>query len=107
MKKLIVLSILVGLLTACGGEKVNTTSKSYKKELLTKAYKKHDIEAQKEYLAIQKELQELADNGSEKAEKELEKWESVAEDFKAEIMLEMSPETKAHAAEARKKYGND
>ena len=58
MKKLIVLSILVGLLTACGGEKVNTTSKSYKKELLTKAYKKHDIEAQKEYLAIQKELQE-------------------------------------------------
>ena len=31
MKKLIVLSILAGLLTACGGEKVNTTSKSYKK----------------------------------------------------------------------------
>lgn len=107
MKKLIILSILAGLLTACGGEKINTTSKSYKRELLTKAYKKHDIEAQKEYLAIQKELQELANNGSEKAEKELEKWESVAEDFKAEIMLEMSPETKAHAAEARKKYGND
>lgn len=107
MKKLIILSILAGLLTACGGEKINTTSKSYKRELLTKAYKKHDIEAQKEYLAIKKELQGLADNGSEKAEKELEKWEIVAEDFKAEIMLEMSPETKAHAAEARKKYGND
>lgn len=106
MKKLLVLSLMIGLLTACG-EKINTTSKSYKRELLTKAYKKHDIEAQKEYLAIQKELQELANNGSEKAEKELEKWESVAEDFKAEIMLEMSPETKAHAAEARKKYGND
>ena len=107
MKKLIVLSILVGLLTACGGEKVNTTSKSYKKELLTKAYKKHDIEAQKEYLAIQKELQELADNGSEKAEKELEKWEKVAEDFKAERILEMSPETKELAAKLRKQYEND
>jgi H2-forming N5,N10-methylenetetrahydromethanopterin dehydrogenase-like enzyme len=107
MKKLIVLSILVGLLTACGGEKVNTTSKSYKKELLTKAYKKHDIEAQKEYLAIQKELQELADNGSEKAEKELENWEKVAEDFKAERILEMSPETKELAAKLRKQYEND
>lgn len=106
MKKLLILSLMVGLLTACG-EKINTTSKSYKRELLTKAYKKHDIEAQKEYLAIQKELQELANNGSEKAEKELEKWESVAEDFRAEIMLRMSPETKAHAAEARKKYEND
>lgn len=107
MKKLIILSILAGVLTACGGEKVNTTSKSYKKELLTKAYKKHDIEAQKEYLAIQKELQELADNGSEKAEKELEKWEKVAEDFKAERILEMSPETKELAAKLRKQYEND
>ena len=104
MKKLIVLSILVGLLTACGGEKVNTTSKSYKKELLTKAYKKHDIKAQKEYLSIQKELQELADNGSEKAEKELEKWERIEKDFQAEIMLEMSPEEKAYVEEIKKKY---
>lgn len=107
MKKLIVLSILAGLLTACGGEKVNTTSKSYKKELLTQAYKKHDIKAQKEYLAIQKELQELADNGSEKAEKELEKWEKVAKDFEAERILEMSPETKELAAKLRKQYEND
>lgn len=104
MKKLIVLSILAGLLTACGGEKVNTTSKSYKKELLTKAYKKHDIKAQKEYLSIQKELQELADNGSEKAEKELEKWERIEKDFQAEIMLEMSPEEKAYVEEIKKKY---
>lgn len=106
MKKLIILSMLAGLLTACGGEKIDTTSKSYKKELLTKAYKKHDIKAQKEYLAIQKELQELADNGSEKAEKELEKWERVAEDFRAEIMLEMSPEDKEYVAKIRKEYGN-
>lgn len=106
MKKLIVLSILAGLLTACGGEKVNTTSKSYKKELLTQAYKKHDIKAQKEYLAIQKELQELADNGSEKAEKELEKWEKIKEDFRAEMMLEMSPEDKAYVDQIRKEYGN-
>ena len=106
MKKLIVLSILAGLLTACGGEKVNTTSKSYKKELLTKAYKKHDIKAQKEYLSIQKELQELADNGSEKAEKELEKWEKIKEDFRAEMMLEMSPEDKAYVDQIRKEYGN-
>ena len=95
---------MIGLLTACGGEKINTTSKSYKKELLTKAYKKHDIEAQKKYLAIEKELQELADNGSEKAEKELEKWEKVAEDFRADIMLEMSPEDKAYVEEIKKKY---
>ena len=104
MKKLIVLSILAGLLTACGGEKVNTTSKSYKKELLTKAYKKHDIEAQKKVLAIQKELQELANNGNEKAEKELEKWEKVAEDFRAEIMLEMSPEEKEYVKKIKEKY---
>ena len=106
MKKLLVLLAMIGLLTACGGEKINTTSKSYKKELLTKAYKKHDIEAQKEYLSIKKELQKLADNGSEKAEKELEKWEKVAEDFEAEIMLEMSPETKELADKIRKEYGN-
>ena len=106
MKKLLVLSLMLGLLTACG-EKINTTSKSYKKELLTKAYKKGDIKAQKEYLAIQKELQELANNGSEKAEKELEKWERVAEDFEADIMLEMSPEDKELADRLRKKYEND
>ena len=105
MKKLLVLSLMIGLLTACG-EKINTTSKSYKKELLTKAYKKHNIEAQKEYLAIKKELQRLADNGSEKAEKELEKWERVAEDFKAEIMLELSPEEKEDIKKAREKYQN-
>ena len=29
MKKLLVLSLMIGLLTACG-EKINTTSKSYK-----------------------------------------------------------------------------
>ena len=104
MKKLIVLSILAGLLTACGGEKINTTSKSYKRELLTKAYKKHNMEAQKEYLSIKKELQELANNGSEKAEKELEKWEGVAKDFEAEIMIEITPEMKAYAEEIRKKY---
>ena len=103
MKKLLVLSLMIGLLTACG-EKINTTSKSYKRELLTKAYKKHDMEAQKEYLAIKKELQELANNGSEKAEKELEKWERVAKDFEAEIMIEITPEMKAYAEEIRKKY---
>ena len=103
MKKLLVLSLMIGLLTACG-DKINTTSKSYKKELLTKAYKKHDIKAQKEYLSIQKELQELADNGSEKAEKELEKWERIEKDFQAEIMLEMSPEEKAYVEEIKKKY---
>ncbi len=105
MKKLLVLSLMIGLLTACG-EKINTTSKSYKKELLTKAYKKHDIEAQKKVLAIQKELQELANNGNEKAEKELEKWEKVAEDFRAEIMLEMSPEEKEYVKKIRAEYGN-
>lgn len=104
MKKLLVLLAMIGLLTACGGEKINTTSKSYKKELLTKAYKKHDIEAQKKYLAIEKELQELANNGNKKAEKELEKWEKVAEDFQADIMLEMSPEDKAYVEEIKKKY---
>lgn len=105
MKKLLVVSLMVGLLTACG-EKVPTTSKGYKKELLTKAYKEHKTEAQKEYLAIRKELQNLADNGSEKAEKELDKWEKIAEDFEAEMMLEMSPETKALADQIRKQYGH-
>ena len=46
----------------------------------------------------------MANNGNEKAEKELEKWEKVAEDFRAEIMLEMSPEEKEYVKKIKEKY---
>ena len=106
MKKLIILSLLMGVLTACGNDGVNTTSKSYKKEILTKAYKKHDIEAQKKHIAIRKELGELANAGNKSAEKEIKNWKQIEEDFRAEIMLEPSVETKEYVKKIREKYGN-
>ena len=60
MKKLIIMSMLVGLLTACGGKKVNTTSKAYKKDLLSKIYEKNDREA-KAMLKMSEETKALVE----------------------------------------------
>lgn len=106
MKKLLVVSLMLGLLTACG-EKVPTTSRGYKKETLEKVYKKYDEKAKKEYRAIKAELEKLADNGSEKAEKELEKWKKIELDYQAERMMEMSPETEELARKLREEYGKE
>ena len=103
MKRLIILSILVGLLTACGGEKVNTTSKAYKKELLSKIYEKNDKEAKAEYHRIIAELESIE---SGKANDEIERWEDLKADYEAKALIRMSKETKARAEQLKAKQGN-
>lgn len=103
MKKLIIMSMLVGLLTACGGEKVNTTSKAYKKELLSKIYENNDREAKAEYHRIIAELEKI---NSSKADDEIKRWEDLKGDYEAEAMLKMSEQSRAVAEEFRAKKGN-
>lgn len=93
MKKLLILSLMISLLTACG-EKINTTSKSYKKELLTKIYEEHDKEAKQKYREIIAELESI---DSSKADAEIEKWEELEADYQAKALQKMSEETKALA----------
>lgn len=105
MKKLLVVSLMLGLLTACG-EKVPTTSKSYKKELLQKVYEKNDVKAKEEYQNIIAELEEIAGEGSEKADREIERWEEIDADFQAKALQRMSKETEALARKFKNKKGN-
>ena len=103
MKKLIIMSMLVAFLTACGGEKVNTTSKAYKKELLSKIYENNDKEAKAEYHRIIAELEKI---NSGKADDEIKRWDDLKEDYEAKAMLKMSEETKALVEEIRSRKGN-
>ena len=103
MKKLLVLSLMVGLLTACGGEKINTTSKAYKKELLAKIYEEHDKEAKQKYREI---IAELENSESSKADAEIEKWEKLEEDYQAKALQKMSEESRAVAKKFKAKKGN-
>ena len=103
MKKLIILTILAGLLTACGGEKVNTTSKAYKKELLSKIYEKHDKEAKAEYHRIIAELESIE---SGKANDEIERWEELKADYEAKALQRMSEQSRAVAEKFKSKKGN-
>ena len=102
MKKLIIMSMLAGLLTACGGEKVNTTSKAYKKELLSKIYENNDREAKSEYHRIIAELEKI---NSSKADDEIKRWEDLKDNYEAEAMLKMSEQSRAVAEEFRAKKG--
>lgn len=102
MKKIIILSMLIGLLTACG-EKVNTTSKAYKKELLSKIYEKHDKKAKAEYKKIIAELESIE---SSKAAAEIERWEELEEDYQAKALQKMSEESRAVAEKFKNKEGN-
>lgn len=103
MKRLTILLILVGLLTACGGEKVNTTSKAYKKELLSKIYEKNDKEAKAEYHRIIAELESIE---SGKANDEIERWEDLKADYEAKALQRMSEQSRAVAEKFKSKQGN-
>ena len=102
MKKLIIMSMLAGVLTACGGEKVNTTSKAYKKELLSKIYENNDREAKAEYHRIIAELEKI---NSGKADDEIKRWEDLKGDYEAKAMLKMSEESRAVAEKFKSKEG--
>ena len=102
MKKLIIMSMLAGLLTACGREKVNTTSKAYKKELLSKIYENNDREAKAEYHRIIAELEKI---NSGKADDEIKRWEDLKDEYEAEAMLKMSEQSRVVAEEFRAKKG--
>ena len=103
MKKLIIMSMLAGVLTACGGEKVNTTSKAYKKELLSKIYENNDREAKAEYHRIIAELESIE---SGKADDEIKRWEDLKGDYEAEALTRMSEETKALAKRLKANKSN-
>ena len=62
---------LAATFTGCFGG-VETTSRKYKKELLEKIFVKNDEKAKTKYNEIIAELEKAADEGNEKAEKELE-----------------------------------
>lgn len=96
---------MVGLLTACG-EKVPTTSKGYKKELLQKIYEKNDVKAEKEYRKIIAELEKISGEGSEKADREIERWEEIEADFQAKALQKMSAESRAVAEKFMNHEGN-
>ena len=101
MKKFIISSLLLTLLTACG-DNINTTSKEYKKQLLSKIYEENDENAKAEHHRIIAELEKI---NSGKADDEIKRWEELKGDYEAKAMLKMSEKTKALAEEIRSRKG--
>lgn len=71
---------LVATFTGCFGG-VETTSRKYKKEFLEKVFVKSDEKAKAKYNKIIAELEKVADEGNEKAEKELDLWDDAKFDL--------------------------
>ena len=95
MKKNLLFGMLLTFLLIGCGEKIPTTSKSEKEKIVTSFSK--DENARKKYIEITSELEKLAKDGNEKAEKELKEWEEVKKEYMVKNMFEMSEETKAIA----------
>lgn len=96
MKKILLMIFLAATFTGCFGG-VETTSKKYKKELLEKVFVKNDKKAKAKYNEIISELEKAADEGNEKAEKELELWDDAKFDLIGDKIKAMSPESEAVA----------
>lgn len=80
MKKLILIALLLLSFAACGNDskpesKYMTTEKE-KKEIIAKILK-GDQKAKDKWYVIERNLQELMDNGNVEAEKELAKWDDL------------------------------
>ena len=73
MKKLLLMTLLSGILISCGG--VELTPLEKKQEIAKKAIFEGDKEAKQELDKILQELKEKADSG--KAREELKEWEEV------------------------------
>ena len=100
MKKIIIMSIMsIFILSGCG-EKVETTSKEYKKTLLEKVYKK-DEKSVKEFNEIKEKLEKQIENGKSEATKELDRWSEIEEDIKVKYMMKVSEETKKSVEKMR------
>ena len=82
---------LVATFTGCFGG-VETTSRKYKKEFLEKVFVKSDEKAKAKYNKIIAELEKVADEGNEKAEKELDLWDDAKFDLIGDKIKAMSPE---------------
>lgn len=65
-------------------------------------YLKRDSILQKKYYSIQEELQRLADEGNESAEKELKRWEEIYSEEVTKRAFEISEQTKKDVEKARK-----
>ena len=96
MKKILLMIFLAVTFTGCF-EGVETTSRKYKKELLEKVFVKNDEKARTKYNEIIAELEKAADEGNEKAEKELELWDDTKFDLIGDKIKAMSPESEAVA----------
>ena len=73
MKKILLMTLLSGILISCGG--VELTPLEKKQEIAKKAIFEGDKEAKKELDKILQELKEKADSG--KAREELKEWKEV------------------------------
>lgn len=101
MKKNIIMSIIsVFMLLGCG-DKVETTSKEYKKTLLEKVYKK-DEKSVKEFNEVKEKLEKQIESGKSEATKELDRWNEIEKDIKVKYMMEVSEATKKSVEEMRK-----
>ena len=66
-------------------------------------YLKRDSILQKKYYSIQEELQRLADEGNESAEKELKRWEEIYSEEVTKRAFEISEQTKKDVERIREK----
>ena len=73
MKKILLMTLLSGILISCGG--VELTPLEKKEELVTKVIFEKDKKAEEELDKILQELKEKADSG--KAREELKEWKEV------------------------------
>ena len=96
MKKILLMIFLAATFTGCFGG-VETTSRKYKKELLEKVFVKNDEKAKTKYNEIIAELEKAADEGNEKAEKELDLWDDAKFDLIGDKIKAMSLESEAVA----------
>lgn len=96
MKKILLIVFLAATFTGCFSG-IETTSKKYKKELLEKVFVKNDQKSKAKYNEIIAELEKAADEGNEKAEKELDLWDDAKFDLIGEKIKAMSPESEVVA----------
>lgn len=76
MKKLILTTLLLLSFAACGNSKPESKYMTSEKEIIEKILE-GDQKAKDRWYVIERNLQELMDNGNIEAEKELAKWDEL------------------------------
>lgn len=85
MKKLLLMTLLSGILISCGG--VELTPLEKKEELVTKVIFEKDKKAEEELDKILQDLKEKSDSG--KAREELKEWKEVIAKIRLKKSLEL------------------